>query len=100
MFSEKPAGMNLTANALPFSAPWMPCNATEPRSPSPPVARTAKVSQWLVYADGVREYITAAREAQATEPARTERIGRKASEASIRTDLELARQDTKHLEPR
>lgn len=61
------------------------------------VARTAKVSQWLVYADGVREYITAAREAQATEPARAERIGRKASEASIRTDLELVRQDNKVL---
>jgi hypothetical protein len=42
------------------------------------VARTAKVSQWLVYADGVRDYISAAREAQATEPARAERIGRNA----------------------
>ena len=61
------------------------------------VARAAKVSQWLVYADGVRDYISAAREAQVAEPARAERIGRNASEASLRTDLELARQDNKEL---
>jgi Family of unknown function (DUF6262) len=61
------------------------------------VARTAKVSQWLVYADGVREYITAARQAQAAEPAHAEHVGRKASEASVRADLEHARQDNKAL---
>jgi len=61
------------------------------------VARAAKVSQWLVYADGVRDYITTAREAQAAEPARSQRVGRSASEASLRTDLELARQDNKAL---
>jgi chromosome segregation ATPase len=61
------------------------------------VARTAKVSQWLVYAEGVREYIVAAREAQATEPACKERVGRAASDSSLRTDLELARQDNKAL---
>jgi chromosome segregation ATPase len=61
------------------------------------VARAAKVSQWLVYADGVRDYITAAREAQAAEPARSQRVGCSASEASLRTDLELARQDNKAL---
>ena len=61
------------------------------------VARTAKVSQWLVYADGVREYISAAREAQATEPQRVRHTGRGASEASLRTDLELAKQDNRRL---
>jgi hypothetical protein len=61
------------------------------------VARMANVSQWLVYADGVRDYITAARESQAIEPARAERVGRNVSEASLRTDLELARQDNKSL---
>jgi hypothetical protein len=61
------------------------------------VARMANVSQWLVYADGVRDYITAAREAQAVEPARAERVGRNVSEASLRTDLELARQYNKSL---
>jgi hypothetical protein len=61
------------------------------------VARAAKVSQWLVYADGVRDYIITAREAQAADPARSQRVGRSASEASLRTDLELARQDNKAL---
>ena len=37
------------------------------------VARTAKVSQWLVHADGVREYIEAARRTQAAEPAEGKR---------------------------
>jgi hypothetical protein len=61
------------------------------------VARAAKVSQWLVYAEGVREYISAAREAQATESQRMRRTGRGASEASLRTDLELAKQDNRRL---
>jgi hypothetical protein len=61
------------------------------------VARTAKVSQWLVYADGVREYISTARDAQTVEPSRNKRIGRSASEASLRTDLELAKQDNRRL---
>ena len=56
-----------------------------------------KVSQWLVYADGVRDYIVQARAAQDTEPAHAERIGRVASDASLRTDLELARQDNRRL---
>jgi hypothetical protein len=61
------------------------------------VARTAKVSQWLVYADGVREYVETARSAQAAEPAQAKRPGRSASEASMRTDLELAKQDNRRL---
>ena len=61
------------------------------------VARTAKVSSWLVYADGVREYIEAARKSQATAPAKAQPVGRSASEASLRTDLELARQDNRAL---
>jgi hypothetical protein len=61
------------------------------------VARAANVSQWLVYADGVREYISAAREAQATEPRRARHTGSGASEASLRTDLELAKQDNRRL---
>ncbi|QQG95587.1 hypothetical protein HBE99_00795 [Mycobacteroides chelonae] len=61
------------------------------------VARAAKVSQWLVYADGVREHIAAAREVQANEPVRAKHLGYRASEASLRTDLELSRQDNKVL---
>ena len=61
------------------------------------VARSAKVSHWLVYADGVREYLETARLAQAGEPAQAQRPGRSASEASWRTDLELAKQDNRRL---
>jgi hypothetical protein len=61
------------------------------------VARTAGVSNWLVYADGVREYIEKARKEQADEPARAERVGHIASDASLRTDLELARQYNRQL---
>jgi methyl-accepting chemotaxis protein len=61
------------------------------------VARTAQVSNWLVYADGVREYIEAARKAQTTAPARAQQRGRTATEASLRSDLELARQDNRAL---
>jgi hypothetical protein len=58
------------------------------------VARAAKVSQWLVYAEGVRDYIAAARAAQGTEPVRSQCAGRTASKASLRTDLELANKTT------
>lgn len=61
------------------------------------VARAAKVSQWLVYAEGVREYILSARAAQAAEPVDALGRGRAASEASLRTDLELAKQDNRRL---
>lgn len=61
------------------------------------IARTAQVSTWLVYANGVREYIEAAREYQAARPHRQQLGGTRASEASLRTDLELARQDNRAL---
>lgn len=61
------------------------------------VARSAKVSQWLVYADGVREYIATARDAQAAEPTAARCTGHTASEASLRTDLELTKQDNRRL---
>ena len=61
------------------------------------VARTAGVSNWLVYADGVREYIENARNAQADQLVRDERVGRIASDASLRTDLELLREHNRHL---
>lgn len=55
------------------------------------VARHAQVSTWLVYAEGVREHIDAARARQAAQPAKDRRAGRSPSTASLRTDLELAR---------
>jgi len=61
------------------------------------VARAAKVSQWLVYAEGVREHILTARETQALQPLSARSAGRTASEASLRTDLELARQSNRLL---
>lgn len=61
------------------------------------VARAANVSTWLVYAEGVREHIDAARQRQATQPARDHRAGLSASAASLRTDLELARQEITDL---
>jgi chromosome segregation ATPase len=61
------------------------------------IARAAHVSTWLVYADGVREYIEAARDYQAAQPHRQQLAGTRASEASLRTDLELARQDNRTL---
>lgn len=61
------------------------------------VARSARVSQWLVYAEGVREYILSARNDQAAEPQEARRTGQATSGASLRTDLELARQDNRGL---
>lgn len=61
------------------------------------VARVAGVSTWLVYAAGVREYIEAARTYQAAQPHRQQLTGVRASEQSLRTDLELTRQDNRAL---
>jgi chromosome segregation ATPase len=55
------------------------------------VARAARVSNWLVYADGVREHVEAARKGQAGRQARTRQAGTTASAASLATDLEITR---------
>ncbi|MFZ3492089.1 DUF6262 family protein [Streptomyces sp. 5.8] len=55
------------------------------------VAKAAGVSNWLVYAEGVREYIEQARKGQAGETSRRRTEGASASSASLATDLELAR---------
>lgn len=55
------------------------------------VARAAQVSNWLVYADGVREHIEAARKGQASQKARRQQAGTTASPASLATDLEITR---------
>ncbi|WP_151482097.1 DUF6262 family protein [Streptomyces albicerus] len=61
------------------------------------VARTAGASNWLVYADGVREHIEKARTQQASRPAHDRLTGGAMSTASIRTDLELARAEIRAL---
>ena len=61
------------------------------------VARTAGVSNWLVYAKGVREHIEAAMKAQTRTERRTRQAGTTASAASLSTDLEMARAEIKAL---
>ncbi|WP_457493377.1 hypothetical protein [Streptomyces sp. P5_D11] len=59
-------------------------------------ARAARVSTWLTYAPGVREHIEAAqvRQAHSTPPAAT---ASPPSALSLRTELEIARQEIKDL---
>lgn len=61
------------------------------------VARHARVSTWLVHADGVREALERARDQQRAEPATPPPLGREANQASLRTDLALARDEIKRL---
>jgi hypothetical protein len=64
------------------------------------VADAAGVSTWLVYADGVREHVQAARARQAEHgatPARAAVLDEPASPASLRTDLAVARQEIARL---
>lgn len=66
------------------------------------VATAAQVSTWLVYADGVREHIEAARRRQAErEPgpgAAAPPAGREpVTQASLRTDLAVARDEIRQL---
>lgn len=61
------------------------------------VARAAGVSNWLVYADGVREHIEAAMKGQAKAARRQRESGTGASAASLATDLELARAQIREL---
>ncbi|MFD4394410.1 DUF6262 family protein [Kitasatospora sp. NPDC058478] len=61
------------------------------------VAKTAGVSNWLVYAEGVREHIETARTQQAGKGRRDRQEGLSPSAASLRTDLELSRQEVTAL---
>ncbi|MFD4668004.1 hypothetical protein [Streptomyces halstedii] len=61
------------------------------------VARAARVSTWLAYAPGVREHIEAAqlRQAHSTPPSAA--TASPPSALSLRTELEIARQEIKDL---
>ncbi len=60
------------------------------------VARQAGVSNWLVYADGVREHIEKARN-HTTLPSGNDASGRAVATAGLRTDLELSRAEVRAL---
>jgi hypothetical protein len=64
------------------------------------VAAAAGVSTWLVYADGVRDHVEAARRRQAEHtpaPAAPPPRGEPVTQASLRTDLAVARQEIRRL---
>jgi seryl-tRNA synthetase len=61
------------------------------------VARAAGVSNWLVYSDGVREHIEAARKGQSSTKSRQKSEGSTASTASLTTDLELTRAELRRV---
>lgn len=64
------------------------------------VAKAAGVSTWLVYSDGIREHIDAARHRQAhhgAAPAPTPSAKRTTTSDSLRTDLAIAQEQIKTL---
>ncbi|MFD5474557.1 DUF6262 family protein [Streptomyces sp. NPDC127105] len=61
------------------------------------VAKAARVSNWLVYAEGVREHIEATRKRQEGQPRRKAQAGLSPSAASLATDLELSKQQVSAL---
>ncbi|MEN8654840.1 DUF6262 family protein [Streptomyces sp. 21So2-11] len=61
------------------------------------VAKAAGVSNWLVYSEGVREHIEAARKGQDGTKSRQQSEGARASAASLATDLELTRAELRKV---
>ncbi|MGF1431115.1 DUF6262 family protein [Kitasatospora sp. LaBMicrA B282] len=61
------------------------------------VARKAEVSNWLVYAEGVREHIESARRSQRRTKQLEVQAGTSASSASLAVDLQLARAELKRV---
>ncbi|MFE1331796.1 hypothetical protein [Streptomyces microflavus] len=55
------------------------------------------MSNWLVHAEGVGEHIEAARKKQVCQPRRETQSGLSSSTASLRTDLELPKQQVAAL---
>jgi hypothetical protein len=64
----------------------------------PAVAKAAGVSTWLVYTEGIREHVDAARRRQADHPSVAAVPDRqRAAPASLRTDLAVAREEIRRL---
>lgn len=61
------------------------------------VHRAAGVSNWLVYAPGVREHIERAQRRQEGQPRRDTESGMTATDAGLKTDLALARAEITRL---
>ncbi|GAA2640885.1 hypothetical protein [Streptomyces axinellae] len=61
------------------------------------VARTAGVPTWLTYTDGIREHIHSARNRQTRTPATPPLPGSAPNPASLRAELDLAREEIKDL---
>lgn len=61
------------------------------------VARAAKVSHWLVYADGIREHIDHARRQQAQQANRVQSEGKTIAPAGLKAELEVLREDNRLL---
>jgi len=61
------------------------------------VARSARVSTWLVYAEGPREEIRAAIRSQQRRAEKQRESGTEVSTSSLRADLAIARQEIKQL---
>jgi chromosome segregation ATPase len=67
---------------------------------APAVAKAAGVSRWLVYTEGLREHLDAARHRQAHPASRAARMACEQAlpaPASLRTDLALARDEIRRL---
>lgn len=61
------------------------------------LARTARVSTWLVYAEGMREHIDAAIKNQGGAARHEAEVGSRASAESLAADLELAKAELRAL---
>jgi len=61
------------------------------------VAKAAGVSRWLVYADGVREQVDAARRRQGEGGTRPRSEEQRATQAGLQTDLMVAREEIRRL---
>ncbi|MEU8976490.1 DUF6262 family protein [Streptomyces monashensis] len=61
------------------------------------VARAAKVSTWLVYAEGVRQHVQAAIRRQQQAPVAAAAQGHRARPASLHADLAMAREEINEL---
>jgi hypothetical protein len=89
-----------TAGLRAARACWPRWNRSMPpasRSPQPAVPSTAGVSTWLVYADGLRPHLDAARRRQADRPRSTTDEPPAVTTESLPTDLVIARTEIRRL---